>query len=107
MFVQAAIAAILIVGLHSTTTAAETHTVTMIGTAYAPAAITAQVGDSIRFVNDDQVDHDVFVPTVGHAVDLGAQKPGTETVRALGKSGTFEVECVFHDHMKLVVEVQP
>lgn len=87
--------------------AAETHTVTMAGMAYSPASLTAQVGDTIRFVNDDAADHVVFVPTAGHAVDLGAQEPGTEKTLALMKPGTFEVECVNHDHMLLTVEVEP
>jgi plastocyanin len=107
MFMRIATATILIAAIHSTAEAAQSHTVTMAGMAYAPPEIAARVGDSIRFVNDDVVDHDVFVPTVGHAIDLGAQKPATETAFKLGKSGRFEVECVFHDQMKLVVEVQP
>lgn len=106
MFTRMAPAAMLIAAIQSTAGAAETN-VTMAGMTYAPAVITARVGDSIRFTNDDQVDHDVFVATMGHAIDLGVQKPGTEAILKLGKSGTFEVECVIHDHMKLIVEVQP
>lgn len=87
--------------------AAEIHTVTMAGMAYAPANLTTRVGDTIRFVNDDAADHVVFVPTVGHAIDLGAQEPGTEKTLTLMKAGTFEVECVNHDHMLLTVEVEP
>jgi plastocyanin len=108
MVMRTAAAAILLTGLCSTAAgAAETHVVTTAGAAYAPAEITAKVGDSIRFINDDQADHDVFVPTIDHAVDLGVQKPGTEATLKLGRSGRFDVECVIHDHMKLVVEVQP
>jgi plastocyanin len=87
--------------------AAETHPVTMAGLAYAPAELTARVGDTIHFVNDDAADHVVFVPTAGHAVDLGAQEPGTDKMLALRKAGRFEVECVIHDHMLLTVEVEP
>jgi plastocyanin len=87
--------------------AAEIHTVTMAGMTYAPASLAARVGDTIRFVNDDGADHVVFVPTAGHAVDLGAQEPGTEKTLPLMKPGTFEVECVNHDHMLLTVEVEP
>src|SRR5687768_421257 len=65
----------VIVGLHSTAGAAEMHTITMAGMTYTPATITVRVGDNIRFINDDTVDHVVFVPTVGHAIDLGGQKP--------------------------------
>jgi plastocyanin len=87
--------------------AAEVHTVTMAGMAYAPANVVAQVGDTIRFINDDAATHVVFVPTAGHAIDLGAQDPGTEKIMTLMKAGAFEVECVNHDHMMLTVEVEP
>ncbi len=78
----------------------------MAGSAYNPATLSAAVGDTIRFVNDDQTDHNVFVPTAGHAVDAGKQEPGQDLVLALGKPGEFKVECVFHSGMELMVEVK-
>ena len=80
--------------------------VTMSGAAYHPDRINAKIGDTIRFVNDDGVNHDVFVPTAGHALDLGKQEPGQEAVMPLGKAGIFEVECVFHPGMLTIVEVK-
>jgi plastocyanin len=87
--------------------AAEEHLVAMRDAAYAPAEIEARAGDSIRFVNRDGVDHEVFVPTVGHAIDLGKQEPGKELVLPLRKPGRLEVECVFHPGMLLTVGVRP
>jgi plastocyanin len=107
MFMRILTAAAVIAGLHSTAGAAETHTVTMAGMAYAPGTITARIRDSIRFVNDDTADHVVFVPTVGHAIDLGGQKPGEARAMKLMKAGRFEVECANHDHMLLAIEVLP
>lgn len=72
---------------------------------YSPAMVDAQVGDRILFVNDDVVDHEVFVPTAGHGVDLGKQAPGAKSVLPLGKPGRFEVECVIHPQMHLEVRV--
>ncbi len=92
--------------LASTPASAADITVTMAGGAYQPAKISAAVGDTIRFRNDDDADHNVFVPTVGHALDLGKQEPGQEAVLTLGKSGTFDVECVFHPGMLTIVEVK-
>jgi plastocyanin len=81
-------------------------TVTMAGSSYQPASISAAVGDTIRFVNDDSDKHNVFVPTAGFALDLGTQEPSQETVLTVQKAGLFEVECVFHSHMMTVVEVK-
>ncbi|HEY9548118.1 MAG TPA: hypothetical protein VIR45_01340 [Kiloniellaceae bacterium] len=72
---------------------------------YTPATVEAHVGDRLVFVNDDAVDHNVFVPTAGHAVDLGKQEPGARSELPLGKAGVFEVECVIHPHMHLQVRV--
>lgn len=82
------------------------HIVTMAGMAYQPAAVQAKVGDVIRFVNNDTVDHDVFVPTKDFGVDLGMQKPGQSVELPLARSGSFEVECVIHPHMLLKVAVR-
>ena len=82
------------------------HVVTMQGAAYSPDEIRAASGDTIRFVNDDDIPHEVFVPTVGFGVDLGKQEPATEKTLALMRRGTFEVECVFHSDMLLTVTVQ-
>jgi plastocyanin len=85
---------------------AEEFPITMAGMAYAPPTIAAKVGDTLVLTNDDATDHNVFVATVGHAVDLGTQKPGETRQLALGKVGRFEIECVIHPDMKAVVEVQ-
>ena len=82
------------------------HVVTMAGQQYTPSELSAQPGDTIRFVNDDDTDHEVFVPTVGFGVDLGKQEPGQDTTLRLARSGELEVECVFHPDMLLRVVVE-
>jgi plastocyanin len=81
------------------------HVVTMAGQNYQPAVIEAFRGDTIRFVNDDEIPHNVYVPTVGFGLDLGKQEPGDARTSLLGHRGKFEVECVFHPHMLLIVTV--
>jgi len=82
------------------------HVIRMAGQQYEPAEIKAAKGDSIRFVNDDDTAHEVYVPTVGFGLDLGKQEPGEERVITLATDGSFEVECVFHPHMLLTVTVE-
>jgi len=96
--------ALMLSSLPLTAQAAEI-TVQMAGANYEPAGIEARVGDSIIFLNDDTLDHVVFVPTAGHGADLGKQEPGSRKILPLGKAGRFEVECVIHPHMNLVVQV--
>jgi plastocyanin len=99
-------AGLLIAAAAAAQAAAADHVVTMAGMAYQPAAIRATVGDVIRFLNDDAVDHEVFVPTKGFGVDLGVQKPGQSAELPLARNGSFEVECVIHPHMLLKVAVE-
>ncbi|MGH6923967.1 MAG: cupredoxin domain-containing protein [Propylenella sp.] len=82
------------------------HAVTMAGGQYAPQKLTVAPGDTVRFVNDDTADHNVFAPTGGLAFDLGKLEPGQEATYAFVKAGTYDVECVFHPHMLTVVEVR-
>lgn len=75
---------------------------------YAPRMIAARVGDTLKFVNQDYVDHAVLVPTFGFGADLGVMKPGAASpAMPLGKAGTFDVHCVFHPGMKTKVTVAP
>lgn len=98
----AAVAAVLL----AMPAGAAEHVVTMQQQSYAPPNVSAAKGDTIRFVNDDDTDHEVFVPTVGFGIDLGKQEPGQETVLNLARPGAFEVECVFHPDMLLTVAVK-
>lgn len=83
------------------------HLVAVEGGAYRPATIAAVRGDTIRFVNQDPADHNVFVPTVGFATDLGKLEPDKSQLLPLVRAGRFEVECVNHPNMLLTVEVRP
>ncbi|MBM3571704.1 MAG: amicyanin [Alphaproteobacteria bacterium] len=74
---------------------------------YQPRSVSARVGDTIKFVNQDFVDHNVLVPTLGFAVNPGVMKPNQASTIPLGKAGTFDVHCVFHPGMKMKVTVAP
>ena len=91
----------------ATAASAEEITVGMAGMAYAPAVVEAKVGDTIVFENDDDTAHDVFIPTVGFAADLGKQDPLASARLLLGRAGVFDVECVLHAGMHARVIVTP
>lgn len=99
------LAAAISAAVSATPAVAAEHVVQMENIAYAPAELQAKVGDTIRFVNADGTNHWVFVATAGYGVSYGMQKPKAETKLFLGKEGRFEVECVNHSNMRLVVVV--
>lgn len=86
---------------------AEDIRVAMAGGAYGPAVIEARIGDILVFVNDDDDIHNVLIPTLGFATDLGKQDPLAETRLPLGRVGLFDVECVVHAGMHARVAVRP
>jgi plastocyanin len=80
-------------------------TVTMVGMAYEPMQLSARLGDTVIFVNNDTAQHQPFVPTVGYGVNLGDVKPGQKRAMQLLKAGRFEVECAYHPNMLIRITV--
>jgi plastocyanin len=74
--------------------------------AYAPSDVTVRVGDTLVFVNEDAVKHNVHSPTDGFAFDLDVQRPGESGRVQVRKRGAFDVLCHIHPKMKLRVRVQ-
>lgn len=73
---------------------------------FSEKSIHIKVGDSIKFVNKDDIVHEVHSDTEGNDFDLGAQKPGAETSHTFDKPGTVKVRCAIHPKMKLDVVVE-
>ena len=58
---------------------ADEYTVSMKGKAFSPTALRIQPGDTIRFVNDDSVTHDIYSLTQGHF--FRSRSPGARSGR--------------------------
>lgn len=71
-------------------TAAAEHHVTMKGNKFSPSTLRIQVGDTIRFVNDDKVSHVVYSLTPGHYFASGRQSPGASVAFVFDRSGAFD-----------------
>ena len=85
---------------------ADEYTVSMKGKTFSPTALRIRPGDTIRFVNDDTVDHDVYSLTPGHLFTSGRRKPGKHAVFVFNRPGAFDViSAARYDKMKLHVEV--
>jgi plastocyanin len=80
--------------------------VTQEGKQFSEKNVTIKVGDSIKFVNKDDITHDVHSSTDGYDFDLGAQQPGTDASYTFAKPGTVQVRCAIHPKMKLDVTVE-
>lgn len=89
------------VGLIAPAGAAEID-VTIAKLTFAPANVTAQVGDTIKWVNTDFVAHTATARDKSFDVAIPAHGTGTLIVKS---AGTFDYFCRFHPMMKGNIQV--
>jgi plastocyanin len=83
--------------------AAETVTVQMTNVAFAPATITARVGDTIVWTNNDIVAHTATARDKSWDLMVFPKKTGRFVVK---KAGSIEYYCKFHPNMGGHIEVK-
>lgn len=81
------------------------HTIGEKGKVFSKSEITIKVGDSIVFLNDDNVAHNVMSNDEGNKFNLGLLKPGASTPVTFKTAGDVQVICAIHPSMKLLVKV--
>jgi plastocyanin len=89
----------------STLAVAADHLVTQKGRLFSVDSITIKKGDSITFLNDDTVPHNIMSVSSGNEFNLGSQQPGSSTPVTFNTVGEFNVICAIHPRMKLDVQV--
>ena|ERR1044071_1058147 len=82
------------------------HVIAQQGKAFSTKTLTAKVGDTLNFRNDDPFVHNIFSLSDIQSFDLGTFAKGEVRQVKLTKPGKVEIECAVHPEMKLVVEVQ-
>ncbi|WEK51794.1 MAG: cupredoxin domain-containing protein [Candidatus Kaistia colombiensis] len=82
--------------------AAETITVQVAKLTFVPASVTAKVGDTIEWVNDDFVAHTATAADKSFDVSLAPGKTGSVVVK---RAGEIAYSCRFHPMMKGTIEV--
>ncbi|HYX36773.1 MAG TPA: plastocyanin/azurin family copper-binding protein [Oligoflexus sp.] len=80
---------------------AEVHKVSQKGKAFSTQALTIKPDDTIMFLNDDTISHNVFSSSEGTRFNLKIQLPGTRNGQKFGKSGAGEIRCAIHPGMKM------
>jgi plastocyanin len=70
----------------------------------APKAVSAKVGDTIAWVNNDAFAHTATAKNGDWDVMLPPKKSGSLVLK---KAGTFDYYCRFHPNMKATLTVTP
>jgi plastocyanin len=70
---------------------------------FLPSVIAAQVGDTIKWTNEDSMPHTV----VGTELNSPRLAPGESYQAVVTKAGTYDYACGIHPDMKGQIKVQP
>lgn len=97
--------ALLAAALAAAPASAGEVTVGQKGQKFSEEAVSIKVGDTIKFMNDDNISHNVLSKGPSGNKNAGLQKAGDATTIAYDKAGEHEVVCGIHPKMKLHVKV--
>jgi plastocyanin len=85
---------------------AETHTVGQKDKAFTKSQLTVKKGDTVNFVNEDDIFHNVFSLSDAKFFDLGSYPKGESKEVEFDEVGIIEVECAIHPEMIMEVVVE-
>jgi plastocyanin len=75
------------------------------GKVFSETEITIKKGDTLVFLNDDNIIHNVMSTTEGHKFNLGPIKPGNATPVTFNNTGEVKIICAIHPPMRMTVRV--
>src|SRR5712691_9812398 len=81
------------------------RTISQKGKVFSESALEIKKGDTLVFLNDDNVAHNVLSTTPGNVFNLGSIAPGHSTPVTFDKAGDVHILCAIHPSMKMSVKV--
>jgi plastocyanin len=79
--------------------------ITQKGRVFSSESVTLKKGESLSFLNDDSVPHNIMSASKGNEFNLGSQSPGSSTDVTFKEAGDVLVICAIHPRMKMMVKV--
>jgi plastocyanin len=95
---------VVLVGLSAGALAANL-TIAQKGRIFSSENVTIKKGETLTFLNDDSVPHNILSTSKGNEFNLGSQLPGTSTDVTFKEAGDVLVICAIHPRMKMMVKV--
>lgn len=106
MKLSVSLAAAALLSLSATVANATNHMVEQKGGAFAPGTLSVKLNDTVVFVNNDKVTHNVYSRSAGNEFRVSAQKPGEKTAIKFDSKGEIDVRCAMHPKMRLTINVE-
>jgi plastocyanin len=75
------------------------------GRMFSSENVTIKKGETLTFLNDDSVPHNIMSTSQGNEFNLGSQLPGASTDVTFKVAGEVQVICAIHPRMKMMVKV--
>src|ERR1700694_1385945 len=75
------------------------------GRVFSSESMAIKKGETITFLNDDTVSHNIISTSKGTEFNRGSQSPGTSTDVTFKEAGDVLVLCAIHPRMKMAVKV--
>ena len=72
---------------------------------FSSESVTLKKGETLSFLNDDSVPHNIMSASKGNEFNLGSQSPGSSTDVTFKEAGDVLVICAIHPRMKMMVKV--
>jgi len=101
------LAGVTMAGVAVATVSAGSVTVFQEDRKFSEAGVTISAGQSVTFINRDNVAHNVYSKSPGMGFDLRIQKPGGASAVAFAHAGEADVMCAIHPQMRMKVIVVP
>jgi plastocyanin len=95
---------VVLVGL-SVGALAANMTISQKGRMFSSESVAIKKGDTLTFLNDDSVPHNILSTSKGNEFNLGSQPPGASTDVTFKEAGDVLVICAIHPRMKIMVKV--
>jgi plastocyanin len=89
----------------TTVALAAERTISQKGKVFSETSVEIKKGDTLVFLNDDNVAHNILSTTPGNVFNLGLIGPGHSTPVTFDKSGDMQIICAMHPSMKMSLKV--
>jgi cytochrome c peroxidase len=102
------LALLILVTLPGTASFAADKSIVQAGQAFSETDLTVAAGTHLKFLNQDDVKHNILVQTGDDdddAKDMGIQSPGQTIDVPMDKAGRYTIRCHIHPNMKMNVTV--
>jgi plastocyanin len=80
-------------------------TISQKGRTFSSETVTLKKGETLTFMNDDSIPHNIMSTSGGNEFNLGSQPPGASTDVTFKEAGDVLVICAIHPRMKMTVKV--